>query len=389
MPNIYRIGLVAMAVLLVCANLRKEAEIFFGDRGLGSDGDPFAIEPFDRHCNSTDEPQRREERIAVLISGQCHRFIYRDQSGPLFGFSSNRNRTEPKVDVYIFLQCASNNGSAENTIVQPYQGFVENPPYMLTLNITDIEYWYKRERGASKVTVKTVDDAHMEEMDRTILKHATNLFQNRRQKIKFNLTEMALNERVWKSETRKFYNRHVVYTMAAEHRDRYSGFVYMREDNYFLQTLNLDEAYFGNNRAFMPGLPFVAVDRHCMWYGAYSDKLYVANQMGADLLFAPSFPEFIERMKRYVLFWYYRHTGSTLHFRQPQQAEAYVADTLSTAHVETMDMLRMDVRYNNGQLCVPKLYLNCMPKGTQALSKLQGLGMCDETRRQEARARNR
>ena len=73
---------------------------------------------------------------------------------------------------------------------------------------------------------------------------------------------------------------------------------------YFLEPLDLDRVYFGQNMTTAHLEPYVAVDQPCE-FGSYSDKIYVANQAGANVLFGSTEAEFLTSMKRYVLFTYY------------------------------------------------------------------------------------
>jgi len=162
-------------------------------------------------------------------------------------------------------------------------------------------------------------------------------------------------------ESRKFYNRYLAYEMTMQGQRKYSAYVYMREDNYFVKPLDLDQVFFNSARAVSRAAPFVAVDAPCSM-GRYSDKFYVTNKLGADLLFAGNFDEHVERMKHYVLRWHYFSTQSRMPY-QPGQPEAFTADLLSTAQVQRVNMHRMDVRYVGNKLCSPGLYyIACQKK---------------------------
>jgi len=376
--------------------------------------------------DGTKNPQDddEEERLAVLISGQCSRFIYRDQAGPLFEFNTQRRLTSgnggrtvpPKIDVFISLQCEmSNSGNSSSSsqngttavvkAARPWAGYIETPSYISTLNISDIKYWFGEVRGANRVEVKVLEEANMESVDEQVLRHTTQLFQPKGEKRSFDLTAKATQEwgGRWKAEMRKFYNRHAVYRMARKSSSssarrggghKYSGYVYLREDNYFIRPLNVDDVYYdkiaNRSRVDRDGgggseaeededeeKPFVVVDKPCAFYNAYSDKAYLTNQPGADLLFGPTYSEFLEKMKRYVLYWYFRSTAAVTRKGQFYMPEAYVADSLSNAVVEQTDLYRMDVRYNRGERCAPRLYHKCMARAVKDLARSEhGIDQC-------------
>jgi len=304
----------------------------------------------------------QDDSLAIMISGQCHRFVYRDQAGPLLNFS--QTSPPPKIDVYITLQCSDKPLAA-------FSGEVDTPPYMTNLNITDIIDWYHK-KGANRVEVKILDDEIMEEMEQMITNHSTTLHRRNPEEERFDLRNNMLGYFYgrWAVEVRKFYSRHVVYNMTLQ-TQAYTGYVFVREDNFFLPPLDIDKVLL-KNKNNTADQPFVAVDEHCE-FGSYSDKMYVANKLGADMIFSSSFAQFLERMRSYVLFMYYNKD-----FGEPYQPEAFVHDSLRVAEVQKFDMVRVDVRYQKGKKCIPALYYYCMPEETKKLASQQGiLGTCE------------
>merc|ERR1712185_875864 len=87
-------------------------------------------------------------RLAILISGQLGRFLYRESDAPLIARGSSG--CPSGIDVYIVLQAwgghtykfGSNKGAST-----PYAGETSEH---------DIESWYKK-RGADRVTVRFID----------------------------------------------------------------------------------------------------------------------------------------------------------------------------------------------------------------------------------------
>jgi hypothetical protein len=296
------------------------------------------------------------ESVALLIAGQCHRFIYRDQSGPLFQTSSE-SATPFTLDVYINLQC----GGAQRAHV----GQADAPPYMETLNITDIKEWYTA-RGADSVTIQILDPEHMDYAFEETSYQATTVYRNN---IGYKLSDMTSWAR-YSNELRKFYARHVTFAMTQK--QKYSAYVFWRDDNYFFTPIDMEQVFFSRNKS--KDEPFVVVDENCEFH-AYSDKIYIANHLGATILFSTTKVEFFSFVKRFVLFAFYR-----MHYHgDPLHAETFVHESLLKAHVEKRDLLRMDVRYVDGVKCVPHLYFYCMPETTRNLAAQHNLVVCPNT----------
>jgi hypothetical protein len=318
---------------------------------------PNVMEYYAKNSSSSHDQGggQQPRRVALLIAGQCPRFVYREQSGPLFDSTRTmHNDTEYLVDVYIALQC----GEA----VRAYIGTVDSPPYMKTLDIADIQEWYLN-RGAASVTVRIVSSATMNEAFEDIALQATGTVRHLEG---FNASDVPC----WDAEVRKFYLRHLVFAMSLRKRRVSDAYVFVREDNFFLTRLNLDDVFFSKQKS--PEVPYVIVDKHCE-FGAYSDKMYVSNHLGAALLFSSTKAEFMSWMKRFLMVGLFLRRRD---FWKPYQAEVYVQDTLNGAEVERIDLARVDTRYQRGVKCIPTLYFDCMPNTTQALAFEQGLVPC-------------
>lgn len=240
---------------------------------------------------------------------------------------------------------------------------------METFNITDIEQWY-RSKGANTVTVKLLDDETLDEMFDEITNQTSTLHAS---KGGYDLATMLSWHWRWGMEARKFYSRHFAFSLAQQAAREYTGYVFWREDNYFFEPLDLDEVLFSKNKS--EDVPFIVVDAPCE-FGSYSDKMYVANHDGAALLFSSTYAEFVERMKRFVLFGYYRMAVDNQYGHM--QPEAFVHDSLSTADVERHDMNRVDVRYKDGLRCIPKLYFGCMPQEIWDLASQHNILVCED-----------
>jgi hypothetical protein len=337
--------------------------------------------------------------VAILIAGQCHRFAYREQEGPIF--SPPGENSSPTFDVFIVLQC----GAPQKT----FTGHVETPPYMkkfvdeFALNdstfIQDVIDWYHL-KGAQNVKVQILDEGIMTSREAEITNYVTRYHGNNGGENR-NMTEFLREGNRWSIEARKFYLRHAVYEMALRQQERnhqkysYDAFVFWREDNYFFRPLEMEHLLsivhsstdeksissenFADPTKIMSGHPQIVTDAPCT-YGAYSDKMYVANRVGADLLFRPYYAAFLESMKRYVLFAYYRNHTSSQKSRNhhPFKPEMYVHDLLLAATVTPVDLGRVDIRYNDGQRCVPDIYHRCLPEETQITVRQHGLAVCQD-----------
>jgi hypothetical protein len=321
----------------------------------------------------TDQTKEEDEErsLAVLLSGQCSRFVYKNQEVPFF------TGTE-KWEVFIALQC----GEQKKPM---YGDTVDSPPYMKTVNVTDITDWYTA-KGAASVEVKIIDDHTMDKRFEQITTFATRIHGEEGRdggsqiadgirKGRFIANGHALRWHRWSTEARKLYLRHVVYAMAS--RKNYDAYVYMREDNYPLEPLDMNQAYF--SLSGQADGPLVVVDEHCTFEGSYSDKMYLANGQGADLLFGGTMPDFLQKMKLYALMGFYRKdfTG------EPLQPEAFVHDSLQIARVVKYNMKRTDVRYKANQKCVPQIYYWCMPWETRAAMSEHNIVVCEDVDRRQ------
>ena len=125
-------------------------------------------------------------------------------------------------------------------------------------------------------------------------------------------------EHRWRRYLRMFLLRHVAFRLAREASSAveaeggdgsYGLFTYWREDNHFLEPLELRSlAHLLNGGGVAPA---VVVDEHC-GFGSYSDKIYIANVAGAALLFDPTEAAFVRKMAQWVEF-----AHSRRHVRSP------------------------------------------------------------------------
>jgi hypothetical protein len=265
------------------------------------------------------------KKYAVTISGQIQRFIWKDQRDPLIAPADVA--CPPVVDVFI----AVHNG----TMRRPWNRVITGVPYTTTTDEVVVRY---KQRGARSVHVKWISDSDQKNMHATVegtfdAGQKALVDRHRARRVDSNMNMMWL--------------RHVAFTMALEH-GTYDGYTYWREDNLFFTPLK--ESVFPT-----PDGARMVVDSYCGW-GSYSDKIYVANTGGANLLFDRSFEEFKQKMQRWVQ-WASHRGGDRF------QSEAFLQHvlTLGSATVTKVDLMRADVRYARGRLCLAGGYAHCSP----------------------------
>ena len=257
---------------------------------------------------------------AVLISGQLKRFIWKDQNATLIQPADPA--CPPFVDVFIAIH--------RGTMTKPWDGRIESIPYNITTAGLLSHY---RKRGARHVSVKWLTDVDIEIMKRSV---GSTVGSSMLRKI----TRPG-------SHASMFWLRHVAFTMAMGH-SYYDSYTYWREDNLFFAPLEERWLQFHPTK-----YPEVVVDKWC-GFGSFSDKIYVANQAGATLLFDTSFSAFQLKMQSWVKFAQTRCQNS-------YQPEAFLGHVLSNAKVRKVDLRRADARYNVGKLCLASGYVQCSP----------------------------
>ena len=298
--------------------------------------------------------------VAFMISGQFERFVFRDNQGPLITESS-LGCGVPVIDVYIVLH--------RGDVARPYTGTLSAPPY-ITDNVTieEIEKYYLEQRNASTVHVKFVDNEHMSEFDNDM----KNLIFKRRipkeQKVFF-LSNWIRSTR---SISRMLYMRHLVYSMTLQQEKMiYDVYVSQREDAFFYQPLNFTSMGYERDHVSVPIKPRVYVEKWCEFYGSYSDKIHIGNQLGMSTLFGRERNDFLNLMMRFSDFGYAWKDAV-----DPFQSERFVQDLLLGASLNQTDMKRVDLRYVNKTRCVASTYLSCKPQAAKAALSDLGIESC-------------
>ena len=95
-------------------------------------------------------------KVAILISGQLSRFVYREQTGALL---SSKSACPPTADVFIALQTGKP--------YQPYKGRIDRIPYDSTPHA--IEKWYVG-RGARKAVAVFIGSGDIHRMEASVRK---------------------------------------------------------------------------------------------------------------------------------------------------------------------------------------------------------------------------
>ena len=278
--------------------------------------------------------------LALMISGQLSRFTWRAQSNVLV--ESSDSICLPVVDVYIAIINA--------TGVKPFSGHIdETTPYQNLSNTKSLQQWF-RARGARYVHVKWLSDDDMSRMQ-TSVENTLSLANDTDARA---FIEQH-RKRQWEPNLRMMYTRHVAFEMTCA--QTYSMYTYWRDDNYWIEPLRLADVRIvaSDLKARIVG------DKHC-GFGSGSDKLFIANAAGAQLLFDDSWTAFSRKMVDWFAFAFSR-AHVRVQFGSPFQTERFLKHVMGNALVVRLDMKRADVRYVDGVLCATPIYIKykCTP----------------------------
>lgn len=306
---------------------------------------------------------RPRSNIAVLISGQLFRFVYRDStahakgglSALVCGSALGFNKT-CAFDVYIVLANTKTeafvnerNGEGSEPSHPPYgkdaftlesirRHYLDEGARHVDITLLTAQELFGKVESVQKLTIARVarERGMTEEGLEALLVDGSWPFLNGQPfpELYVKLSNML-------------FLRHSAYANAlAKEKDSlvsYSNFFYMREDNVFV-----DPDYHLATDAD------VMVDKYCWWSGHYGDKVYFANRAGADVVFAPT----RESHVRHLQMWLNQALESKVGF----QVEAFLLKS-SGIRVEPFDFKRTEVRYTANksmpQPCVPHRYYNC------------------------------
>ena len=237
-----------------------------------------------RRAEASDEMRKDGiQRLAVLISGQADRFAHRHMqlnASALLGLTL-------APDVHMVL---SQTNYAR--LRQPAAG-TSYPSSLPAMQLEPLLIaWLVHEQRFQHATVKVISEAQLVQqmllLDDLVAKADARLWQ-----ATGGLRGSVVHSNVvrWVHNNRMLWLRHEAFVSALHaesERGRYQWFLYLREDNHFLlpQQPIPHAAAEALHRRFRRG--FVAVDTHCGFIGAPSDKIYFADRRGAVALFGNS-----------------------------------------------------------------------------------------------------
>mmetsp|Transcript_28214 Transcript_28214/g.45415 ORF Transcript_28214/g.45415 Transcript_28214/m.45415 type:complete len:413 (-) Transcript_28214:243-1481(-) len=325
-------------------------------------------------------PTVQRVNLAYLISGQEHRFVYRDSLGRMaqsraFDYMFNVSDVEPSyiakgskgiidIDVFIILQRGKK-------FAKRFTGpEIQPPPYGLTkAEITS----FFISQGARRVEITYINGSIVEnEFQRSqtglIEKHGSEWWKDR--------VEKSVR-RDGRNPLRGTYAmlllRHLAHKMALESEARrsieYQAFLVSREDNIYFS--NLKRGHHGRilteNLAIFfadhDGEKRVVMDSVC-GNGGLSDKIFIANKKAAEVLLGANRSDFEANVELFLkgnssseLFY-----GAAIGGDHTKLGPKY-GDFSSTV----APFFRIDTRYvldrkrpNGLRLCIPRQYWHCV-----------------------------
>eukprot|EP01084_Bolivina_argentea_P098512 177042_1 len=315
------------------------------------------------YLNNIGYKNYKQCHLAILISGQIQRFIFKDQFGVLIENNTNKKMNDSScqlpwvIDVFIVLHNGTMSKPWGPNNIDPF-----GPHYMLNTTIQDIHKWYIQ-RGANNVVIKILNDTDMTTMiniTETFVLQNINISQS----AVIRLLSHPIYRMRWPSNLRMFYLRHLVFTLTLDMNIKYAYdmLTYWRDDNYFLSPIDLNNltTYFQQTQTA------IAVDKYC-GYGGLSDKIYVTNYEGAKLLFDVTFNDFKYKMVEWVQL---AHKKVKQDGRYPFQTEAFLTTVIQKLKYVKIDLHRTELRYINGKLCTIPLYVQCTPELKQKHKQL-------------------
>ena len=280
-------------------------------------------------------------RKAVLISGGAHRFIFREAN---FAFEND-------TDVFIFLY---NDSSAQVWVPSSKSPQV---PYLVSENSV-VPYFHSK--GANYVHYNVID----------IPRERKKLDTALGQEYLYRYTNKFLRKVEWQPHSIMLLLRHYAYMAAINyeriHSDffKYSHFLYQREDNVYISAAPMIIPIIPTLEPYLlynDTVPLVVASKYCPW-GGLSDKIFFANRLGAEILFANSYRKFVSNMRLWV-------KGED-NFNMTNSADHMVTEDLirrllvkSGVVVETNEFFRTELRYVEGTLCIQAIYAKCGPLG--------------------------
>lgn len=329
-------------------------------------------------------------KVAVLISGQTYRFVYKDgyQHVPLKGVVCGQSTSSTcSFDVFIVLAGTDNdpfehrnatewamiNGSEELSSDRALTeaaldaSCLDPPPYERSEKA--IRSFFA-DQGADHVDINILSEEdfaqRVNERDELVQKMGPDALHMTRE----DWLAIASKQYQWwryKPNGNMMFLRHLVHAsaLAAESKlkVRYSHFLYLREDNAFVEPARP----IWDTIQHMPSKT-VMVDKYCpCGLASVSDKLFLAGRSGAHVLFSATLEEHAMNISSWVnraihgnrlqSAWTSYLLGSLM------QSENWARHLLTSSGIRLQygDFHRVDLRYlhNTEPPCTPIRYAGC------------------------------
>jgi len=277
------------------------------------------------------------ETLAVLVSGQSYRFIYRDMFEMFGNFHDFFGCT---VDLYVVLSSETGDQWINGEINTPYAHDVLDDPEAVAM--------FLKKYGFNKVLIDAMPPSAVDaskaklQHDVTVLGGGQAWFEG-----SASIPEFSAK---YPSNSQMLYLRNKVYALAKSSESSlpytYSSFMYVREDGAFQQKPRFDF------RKILPDYetPAIEVSQLCGFGGA-SDKIYFGNRLGFDVLFGEDYQALVNNLVKYVNWlWDYRVINTEWFTEQLMK--------LNGVEILPTDFGQNDVRYSPNA-CIPSLYWKC------------------------------
>jgi hypothetical protein len=297
-------------------------------------------------------------RQALLISGGKHRFIFRQSR--IGGFEKN-------TDVFIVLH---DDGNATTWVD------VLDKQLAYDISVPTIKAFFMN-LGAETVHVTIISAEDVRELRTRIEK---DVGEDKLVELK---QDPFYGQRKWQPAVIMFVLRHLVFKTAlkfsSSHGFNYTHFLYHREDNvYYSEGQPILPTRDGKMKELCPGsaiIPCIAVSKYCGW-GSINEKIFFSNHRGADILFGPTWKDFIA----FINAWVYLYNSNQVHNWERMQIEYHYKHWLEfnggkNLAIHRIDFDRTELRYVHSLLCISEIYIGCNPPGVLNTPWMQELNI--------------
>lgn len=297
----------------------------------------------------------RGPALAVLLSGQTYRFVYRDM---FERFGNVHNFFGCPVDLYIVLSSCRGEQQIPRPIETPYADDVLNDQQGVAT--------FLKQYGFNNVVIDVIPQ---ETVNASAIQLLRDLIEAGGGQAWFQAmkTIKGFDEKFGRN-SQMMYLRNKVYSLAKSSESklpyRYAHFMYMREDNVFQATPQV------NFKSVLPKLsmePAMVVDQLCP-FGGIGDKIFFGNRQGMDVLFGKDYFALLENLLYWLKVSSFRNST-----KRPMQTEFFTKSVLLDHGVNIVeaDFARNDVRYSP-QACIPLPYVRCASRNVFQPCNSQG-----------------